>query len=138
MTVALRRNLFRYEPPHARCIAPHFVVGMNRPMPVALHRIFLSVRNGPSHCTAFFVGMKRPMPVALRRIFSLYETPSTMVADDAAQVKCLSLVVIPVVTTTLEDPHTKNDQVMTETLVSKKRDQEDVQARASQRRRLSK
>lgn len=34
------------------------------------------------------------------------------------QVKCLSLVLIPVLTTTLEDPHTKNDEVMTPALVS--------------------
>lgn len=33
------------------------------------------------------------------------------------QVKCLSLVVIPVLTTTLEDPHTKNNEVVTDVLV---------------------
>ncbi|CAM9839412.1 unnamed protein product, partial [Sphacelaria rigidula] len=34
------------------------------------------------------------------------------------QVKCLSLVVIPLLTTTLEDPHTKNDEVVAPALVS--------------------
>lgn len=34
------------------------------------------------------------------------------------KVKCLSLVVIPVLTTTLEDPHTNNAEVVTDSLVS--------------------
>lgn len=38
--------------------------------------------------------------------------------DCLNQVKCLSLVVIPLLTTTLEDPHTKNDEVVAPALVS--------------------
>lgn len=34
------------------------------------------------------------------------------------KIKCLTLVVIPVLTTTLEDPHTKNSEVVTDALVS--------------------
>lgn len=34
------------------------------------------------------------------------------------KVKCLSLVVIPVLTTTLEDPYTNNSEVVTDQLVS--------------------
>lgn len=34
------------------------------------------------------------------------------------KIKCLSLVVIPVLTTTLEDPHTNNSDVVTDSLVS--------------------
>jgi len=33
------------------------------------------------------------------------------------KIKCLSLVVIPVLTTTLEDPHTNNSDVVTDSLV---------------------
>lgn len=34
------------------------------------------------------------------------------------KIKCLTLVVIPVLTTTLEDPHTNNSEVVTDALVS--------------------
>lgn len=34
------------------------------------------------------------------------------------KIKCLSLVVIPVLTTTLEDPYTNNSEVVTDSLVS--------------------
>lgn len=33
------------------------------------------------------------------------------------KIKCLTLVVIPVLTTTLEDPHTNNSEVVTDALV---------------------
>lgn len=36
------------------------------------------------------------------------------------KVKCLSLVVIPMLTTTLEDPHTNNADVVTDALVSER------------------
>ena len=118
------------------------------PMPVVLHRIFLfypapmpvSSRRPVLPPPA---ARRRPVPVALRHIMFRYETPcahwlpcaafflgvkrffaraaDNCVNDAPPQVKCLSLVVIPVLTTTLEDPHTKNDEVMTEILVSKKK-----------------
>lgn len=51
-------------------------------------------------------------------VFFFYFWVSVMSSGSSiAQVKCLSLVVIPVITTTLEDPHTKNNEVVTDTLV---------------------